>query len=264
MVLIEKVLRNDYYRLEHGYVGYGEYSNNNIRARRYDLDKVNQYMTASGWIRCEDGIWTKGNQRFSVEINYSQDLHTDRLVVLKEEALKAGIELILDKIDSSASYKKVMEKKHQAAWMGWSTTVRPRFWEHYHSVNAHLPQTNNITNMDNKDLDKLIDRYRDSIVPEERKKLSFEIQQILYDACDYVPTFMVPYMRQAYWRWLRLPDVPGTKISGDLFSPFDSTAGGLFWYDKELHEETLNAVKNNTKIQSVIIKDETYKMEILK
>jgi microcin C transport system substrate-binding protein len=74
---------------------------------------------------------------------------------------------------------------------------------------------------------------------------------------------MVPYVRQAYWRWWRLPTPPGTKVSGDLFSPFDSSTGGLFWYDKELHKETKKAMKKGTTYPPVTIKDETFKMKFL-
>ncbi len=262
--VIGKVLRNDYFRLEHGYVGYGRYSNNNIKARKYDLEKVDYYMKKSGWKRGEDGIWVKNGIRFSVEVVYSQEPHTPRLVVLKEEAKKAGIELELQRLDSATSYKKIMEKKHDVAWMGWSTSYRPRFWEHYHSINAHKPQTNNITNNDNLELDNLIDQYRNSTNEEERIKLAVILQGKVFEIGDYVPTFMVPYVREAYFRWWKLPKIPGTKHSDSLFAPFDSSLGGLFWYDKDLHKETLEAMKKNKKFDPVTIIDETYKMEIIK
>ncbi|NQT56287.1 MAG: ABC transporter substrate-binding protein, partial [Desulfobacteraceae bacterium] len=215
--IIEKVLRNDYFRLEHGFMGYGRYSNNTIRARQFDLDKVRYYMNQAGWQRGSDGIWEKNGKRFSVEVSYSQDDHTPRLVVLKEEAKKAGIELRLQKLDPSAAYKKVLEKKHDVAWSGWSTSLRPQYWEHFHSINAHRPQTNNITNTDDPDMDKLIDAYRDSLDEEERIKLSVKIQEKIHEIGAFVPTFMVPYVREAYWRWWKLPKVPGTKQSTSLF-----------------------------------------------
>nr|WP_246556404.1 extracellular solute-binding protein [Desulfonema magnum] len=260
--VIEKVLRNDYFRLEHGFMGYGRYSNNAIRARRFDLDKVNDYMKASAWKRGGDGIWEKDNMRFSVEVSYSIDEHAPRLVVLKEEAKKAGVELRLQKLDSSAAYKKVIEKKHDVAWMGWSTSLRPQYWEHFHSVNAHKPQTNNITNTDDPEMDKLIDAYRNSLNEHERVRLSLKIQEKAHEIGSFVPTFMVPYVRQAYWRWWKLPNPPGTKHSSSLFDPFGSTTGGLFWYDKNVHEETKQAMKAGKTFSRVTIIDKTYKMKL--
>ncbi|MBW1898180.1 MAG: ABC transporter substrate-binding protein, partial [Deltaproteobacteria bacterium] len=196
-----------------------------------------------------------------VEVTYSFEEHTPRLVVLKEEAKKAGVELRLQKLDSSATFKKILEKKHDIAWMGWSTSLRPQYWEHFHSVNAHKTQTNNITNTDDPEMDRLIDAFRNSLEEEERIKLSLQIQEKIHESGAFVSTFMVPYVRQAYWRWWRLPETPGTKMSRNLFSPFGSTTGGLFWYDKDLHGETKNAMKKKKKLKPVTIVDETYKMK---
>ena len=261
--VIEKILRNDYFRLDQHYVGYGRYSNNSIKARQFDLKKVDDYMKNSGWQRGPDGIWVKNGMRFSVEVTYGFDEHTPRLVVLKEEAKKAGIELRLQKMDSATAFKKFVEKKHDVAWMGWTTGLRPAFWQHYHSANAHKPQTNNISNTDDPELDRLIDDYRNSLDKEERIQLSLKIQEKLYEIGDFVPTFMVPYVRQAYWRWWRLPRVPGTKHSDDLFDPFSTATGGLFWYDAQLRKETLAAKKKKIKLPQVTIIDETYKMKFL-
>ena len=103
------------------YVGYGQYSNNAITARRFDLAKVDRLMQDAGWQRGPDGIWARDGQRYSVEVSYSREEHTPRLVVLKKEALKAGIELRLQRLDPAAQYKKVMEKRHDVGWLGWST-----------------------------------------------------------------------------------------------------------------------------------------------
>ena len=257
--VIEKVLRNDYFRLEHGYVGYGRYTNPNIRARRFDLNKVTSYMTDAGWHRGTDGIWEKDGNRFSVEVTYSFDEHTPRLVVLKEEAKKAGIELRLQKLDGAAAFKKILEKKHTVAWMGWSTSMRPQYWEHFHSINAHKPQTNNITNTDDPEMDRLIDAYRSSIDEEERIELSKKIQAKIHEIGPFVPTFMVPYVREGYWRWWRLPTPPGTRHSDTLFDPFSSGTGGLFWYDKKLYEETKAAMKAKKTFPPQVIIEKTYK-----
>ena len=256
--VIEKVLRNDYFRLDQHYVGYGKYTNNAIKARRFDIAKVEEYMTQAGWKRGSDGIWEKDGQRFSVEVTYGFEGHTPRLVVLKEEAKKAGVELRLQLLDSAASFKKFLEKKHDVAWMPWSTGLRPAFWQHYHSANAHKTQTNNITNTDDPELDQLIDTYRNSIDEDERVALSLHIQEKLQEIGAFVPTFMVPYVRQAYWRWWRLPEVPGTKHSESLFDPFGT---GMFWYDKSLYEETREAMKKKETFKPVTIIDETFKID---
>ncbi len=261
--VIKEVLRGDYYRLAQAFMGYGEYTNNNIRPRAFSIEKVEALMTGAGWQRGPDGIWQKQGRRFSVEVTYGFDEHTPRLVVLKEEALKAGVELVLQKLDSTAAFKKFLEKKHDVAWMGWSTNLRPSYWQGWHSDNAHKTQTNNITNTDDPELDRLIDQYRSSLGEDERKSLSRTIQQKIHDQAAFVPTFMVPYVRQGFWRWLRLPQSHGTRVSGSLFDPFDSTYGGLFWFDKTRYDAIRTAMKDSRSFEPETLVDPTFKPEAL-
>ena len=245
------------------YSGYGKYTNPQVKARAYDLDKANEYLDKAGWDkRGSDGIREKDGTRFSVKLTYGQQNHTDRIVVLKEEAKKAGIELVLQLLDGTSAYKNTIEKKHQAAWMGWSTGLRPAFWQHYHSDNAHKPQTNNITNTDDAQMDEMIIRYRDSTEEDERVELAHQLQQKVHDYGAYIPTYSAPYAREAYWNWMRLPESLGTKISQSLFTAFDLTFGGLAWIDEEIKEQTLKAKKKKTAIgEPVVIINETYKPE---
>ena len=259
--VIKKVFRNDPHRLEHGYVGYGRYSNDRIKARRFDIEKVTHYMKEAGWDKGPDGIWVKNNRRFTVEITYGAEQHTRWLVVLKEEAKKAGIELNLMVLDPSTWFKKISESKQEAVVLGFSTGMRPRYWQSWHSDNAHKPRTNNITNTDDPELDKLIDRYRNSLDEEERIALSHQIQEMIHEIGAFVPTTMRPWVREAYWAWWRLPNPPGTKESGSLFSAFDSSVGGVFWFDQAIYDEIKAAMKKKKKFNPITITDKTYRAD---
>ncbi len=261
--VIDKVLRGDYSRLSQPFFGYGKYTDYTITPRAYDIKKVESLMGDAGWKRGSDGIWLKGGKRFSVTITYGFDEYMPQLVVLKEDALKAGIQLDLEKLDSTATFKKILEKKHDVAWMGWSTNLRPSYWQGWHSDNAHKPQTNNITNTDDPDLDALIDQYRASLDEQERIDLSLVIQNKIHEIAAYVPTFMVPYVRTGFWRWLRLPSFHGTRMSEGLFDPFSSTVGGLFWIDKKIREQTLDAMKKGIRFEPEIIVDEQFKIGVV-
>ncbi|GAB6907886.1 extracellular solute-binding protein [Desulfosarcina cetonica] len=257
--VIRDVLHGDYFRLESAYVGYGPYTDTAIKARRYDIDKVAAYMRKSGWRRGADGIWTKDGRRFSVEVVYYAEEHTQRLVVLKEEARKAGIELKLLKLDPSTAFKKILEKRHDVAWVGWGTSLRPHFWEFWHSANAHKGQTNNITNTDDPEMDRLIDAYRSSLKESERVDLAHRIQRRVHEIGAFVPTFMVPYFRELYWRWWRFPKPPATRTSESLFDPFSSSTGGLFWFDAARYAETRKAMADGKAFPPVTVVDRTYK-----
>ncbi|MCG8335538.1 MAG: extracellular solute-binding protein [Proteobacteria bacterium] len=254
--MLNKLLRGDYGRLHTGTTGYGRYTNKQIRARPFDINKVESLMTESGWNRGKDGIWVKGNQRYSVTVTYVSELHTPRLALLKEQAKRAGIELKLQRLDASTSFKLALEKKHEVYWGGWAATDRPQYWGQFHSDNAHKTQTNNITNTNDPILDKLIDEYRSSLSIERRMELAREIQQKIFEIGSYIPTYKVGYFRTIYWRWWQFPKIPATKTSEALFEPFKM---GLFWLDPDIKKETLAAMKNRKKFEPETIIDTTYK-----
>lgn len=258
--VINTVLRGDYERLHSLDTGYGEYTNTAIRAREFDLKKADEYFTKAGWgKRGPDGIRVKDGRRLSFTVTYAVDFHTDRLVVLKEEAKKAGVELILELMDPAAAYKKTMEKTHEIDWGGWSGGIRPQYWGQFHSDNANKPQTNNSTNMADPEIDALIERFRESTDEKERQALAREIQQKVHDSGAVIPSTMTPYVRMAYWRWIKLPEVPGTRWTEDLFSS-DYSTGGLFWIDEEEKQKTLEAKRSGKTFEPVTIVDKTYKV----
>ncbi|MCP4691778.1 MAG: ABC transporter substrate-binding protein, partial [Desulfobacterales bacterium] len=266
--LNNQVLMGDYERLHNIHTGFGEWTDSAIRARKFDVGKVEALMTGAGWKRGGDGIWEKEGRRYSVTLTYGLAAHTPRVVVLKEEAKKAGIELKLELLDASAAYKKEMEKKHEVAYGGFSSpNLRPSPWQSFHSDNAHEPQTNNITNTDDPEMDRMIDKYRDSDDNKERIRLAHKIQRRVHDLCAWIPLYQVPYVRHLHWRWLKLPTPAGSRSSNSLFEPFepwDSKYGGYFWIDQEVKKETLAAMKEGRTFEPVVIVDKTYKASDLK
>lgn len=258
--VLRSVLRGDYERLQTQNEGYGDYTNRDIRARDFDLKKADAWFSAAGWQqRGPDGIRVKDGQRLSVKITYMQATHTPRLVVLKEEARKAGLELDLQLLDASAGFKQILEKKHQAAWMAWSGGgLSPRYWEFYHSVNAGQTQTNNITNTADPAMDRLIEAYRAATEKSVRVELAHQLEQMVYERGVFIPTYKVPYTREGFWRWIELPAFHATRTSQSLFNPFGST-GGLFWIDAEMKERVQTARRLNDAFPAIEIVDDRWR-----
>ena len=265
--VISTVLRNDYERLSTFQIGYGDYDNNDILPREFDLDKADAYFDAAGFeTRGGDGIRiNEDGERLSFQVTYGWPQHTDRLVVLQEEARKAGLELVLDLRDSTGSFKKMLEKKHQIAWSGWAAGgLAPGYWEHFHSVNANKTQTNNITNHANPEMDPLIMQYRASTGLEERVRLARILEQMVHDSGVVVPTFRVPYTRAGAWRWMKLPEWLAPRTSASMFSAFADTGGfsggGLFWIDLEEKERILEAKGDGESLGATTIVNDTFRI----
>jgi microcin C transport system substrate-binding protein len=255
--VIDTLLRGDYERENTVFSGYPGYTNEDIVAREFNLEKADEYFNSAGWDqRGPDGIRVKDGQRFSVNLPYGQSNLAERLVLLREEAKKAGVEINLQQVDDSAFFKNLLEKKHQIAYLSLTTDFRPEYWSLFHSENAHKPNTNNFANADDPELDKLIDEYRFGTEEEQRKHLSREIQARIHELGLYIPFFKIPYTRHSYWRWIKLPDHHGTRSSNYLFPPADL---GLFWIDEQARQETLDAIKTGKTFEPVTTVDETYR-----
>ena len=258
--VIHQLLRSDYQRLPTFHTGYGDYSNKTISALAYDLVKVSEYLDASGWTSKDQlGIRTKDNTRLSFRISYGNKLHEPQIIILAEEAKKAGIELKPQYLEPTSFYKNVIEKKHDIAWLGWSTGFRPAYWQHFHSDNAHKAQTNNITNLADKNIDKLIDLYRQSSEEKERIRLAHLLEQQIAKQAIFIPSTMVPFTRAGYWRWLKLPRTIATKSSQSLFNPFNPTFGGLFWIDAKMKLESLSAKRSGKGFKATTVINMDYK-----
>ena len=248
--VIDTILRGDYERLQTFNLGFGEYDNLNIKPRQFDLEKADEHFINAGFVdRNENGIRVRDGEELKFVVSYGAPHHTDRLVVLKEEAKKAGVDLELLLLDGSSAFKRQQEKKHEIAWGGWSSQgFSPRYWEFFHSDNANKTQTNNVTAYSSPAMDILIDSYRTSSDREERIRLAHKLEELVHEAAVFIPSFNVPYTREAAWRWIKVPKAIGTPTTGTIFNSQANSAGsfssgGLFWIDPVVKEETEAARK---------------------
>ena len=264
--VLNNVLRGDFFRLPTFQLGFGGYDNRDIKARTFDLEAADKHFKAAGFTtRGEDGVRIRDGQRLSFRVTYGYPNQTERLVVLQEDAKKAGVELELQLLDSSNSFKLMSDKKHQIAWMTWGTSgLSPRYWEHFHSVNANKLDNNNITNHANPEMDKLIMAYRASADLAERQELAKRLERMVHDSGVVIPTFQIPYTRAGAWRWVKLPPWLGARTTSWLFNSQALAAGifssgGLFWLDEEEKRNTLEAKKAGRVFEPVTLINEDFR-----
>lgn len=257
--VIDVILQGDYQRLPTFHTGYGRYTNKYILPISFDLNKSIQLLQQAGWVEKDSrGIRSKGKQRLSFKISYGNKLNEPQILLLSEEAKKAGIELIPYYLESTSFYKNVIEKKHDIAWLGWSTGLRPAYWQHFHSENANKPQTNNIINLSIESIDAKIEQYREATDESNRIKLAHQIEQEISDQVVFIPSTMTTFTRAAYWRWLKLPETIATKSSDSLFDPFNSRFGGLFWVDSKVKFDSLAEKKSGDGFEATTIINTQY------
>ncbi len=228
--------RGDYERLPGYAQGYGKFTNSHIQPQNFNLELAAKEFALAGFAqRGNDGILRSADgSRLSITLTASEGPLSGALMILKEEALKAGVELNLEILDPTTAFKKTSEKKHQAAFMGFAVSAErfPRYWEMFHGVNAK-PQTNNLCNLDDAEINALIERYDTSTDEEEIRKISWELQERLDAQSCFIPAFMRTNYRMGFWRWVRFPE--GFDVKTGL------GASDLLWLDEAAQEETFRA-----------------------
>jgi microcin C transport system substrate-binding protein len=257
-LVIDKFFRGDYGRLSTGQDGFGEFTHPTLKAREFDIDKALEYFAAAGFTeRGADGVLVNSEgQRLSFTLSSGYQSMQDVLTILREEALKAGLEFRIEVLDSTASWKKVQEKQHDVHFSGFGAFLEmyPRYWEHYHSDNAYdqafledgsvnperqiKTQTNNLETFAILEMDKMIERYRASGDRQEMIDLAHRMSEMHYDHASFVPGFYQGFFRVGHWRWLRYPEgfnYKHAQSAGELF---------IHWVDEDLKRETLEARKS--------------------
>ena len=254
-LVIDKFFRGDYVRMKTGADGFGEFTHPTLEARPFDIGKALEHFSNAGFTeRGPNGILiNEAGQTLSFTLSTGYEALKDVLTILKEEAAKAGLEYRIEVLDSTASWKKAQEKKHDIQLSAFSVFLEmyPRYWEHSHSDNAFdkafledgsvnperklKTQTNNLETIAIRELDEMINRYRASDSKEAMLDLSHRMAELLYNHASFIPGYVQPFYRVGSWRWVRYPDNFNLKHS--------RSAGQYFvhWIDTEIKEKTLAA-----------------------
>jgi len=254
-LVMDRYFRGDYVRLDHGQVGYGEWSNDEVKARPFDITKAEEHFAKAGYTRRgPDGILiNEAGERLAVTLSTHYERYRDVFTILREEAAKAGLDFRLEMLDTAAGSRKASEKQHEIYFIGYNIGLEmyPRYWDWYHSDNAYedaflddgsvVPgreikvQTNNLMSFADPQMDKLIDQYVQSDDQDEMVSLAHRMTRLAHEQAAFVPGFVEPFYRHANWAWVRWPD--------DFNLRYSSYAEDYFvhWIDTDMKEATLAA-----------------------
>ena len=274
-LVIEKYFRGDYERMRTSYDGFGEFTHPTLRARPFSVEKALESFAKAGFKqRGDDGILVnERGQRLSFTLSTGYENFRDILTILREEALKAGLEFRLEVLDQTAAFKKSQEKQHDIVFTGFNVSpeMYPRYWEYFHSTNAYdrpfledgsvnpdrkiKVQTNNILSIANRDLDQLIDQYVASDDAEVMKKLGHRIEEGVFEDACFVPGFVMPFYRWEAWRYIRFPEQFGIKLANEYEEYW------VHWMDEDLKKQVLDAKKAGRALEPMVLDDETYRIQ---
>ena len=194
--VIDVDFRGDVTRMQSTVSGFGKYTNPELRAKPYDVNKAQEHFARAGYTRRgPDGVLVNDQgKRLSIIFSvFNSGPFVPIALRLKEDALKAGLEIKLESLDTTQLYKKMDQKNHEMAFAGWGAQPPyPRFWEYYHSDNAWkvqpdgtkklVPDTNNVTMTADPAWDPLIIQQREAQTEEEVQRLSWQLAKMVEDS----------------------------------------------------------------------------------
>ncbi|HRE82470.1 MAG TPA: extracellular solute-binding protein [Opitutaceae bacterium] len=216
--------------------GYAYRTHPTLTARPFNPALAREHFAKAGFTtQGSDGVLQNASgQRLSFTLTIYSPSIRDLLPILKQEAIKAGLELKLEVLDTTTGWKKVQEKNHDIALVALARSVEdyPRYWEMYHGSNAYEDayldaegkfvaqyalgkpnaspqkvrvQTNNMTMTFIPELDRLIEAYDRANTMEEIKRLGAEIEQMVYDDAGWVNGWALPFYRIGYASYIKWP-----------------------------------------------------------
>ncbi len=262
--VIDYDLRGDAQRLHITNDGYSLFPVEGITTREFDPDKARAAFAKAGFKKSgADGILVnEAGERLSISVTYSNiPVRSKMMQRLAERAKLAGLEYRLDGMEHTASFQKILNKKHDATFTAWSSTPPfPRYYEGWHSVNAYDPgtknprvMTNNISVYANPAIDPLAETVRFGTSLEEIHQATIKAEQILHEDAAWVPGYKRAFYRCGHWRWMRWPDDFNVRLN-DI--PEESY---LYWIDEDMKKETLEAKAKGKAFPEVDVIYDKYK-----
>ncbi|MDP1932579.1 MAG: ABC transporter substrate-binding protein [Gammaproteobacteria bacterium] len=254
-LVISNYFRGDMDRLNGQNQGYPDFTHPTLTARPFDIPKALEHFANAGFVnRGPDGILVnEQGQRLAFTLTSNYDRFSDVFTILKQEAIKAGLDLRIEILDGAAGFRKLQEKQHDIYFVSFSPVLSmyPDYWQYFHSDNAYddaflddgsvnpdrklKPQTNNVQVVADFELDQWIEEYDRSEDKERMIELSHMIQQRHYEYASFSPGFVETSYRTAYWRWVRWPEGFNYRYTTYPYELF------VHWIDTDMKTETLQA-----------------------
>jgi microcin C transport system substrate-binding protein len=266
--VIDVDLRGDAVRMQSTFAGFGTFTHPTIKAREFSIEKARAAFNRAGFTKGgKDGVLINAaGKRLSFTLSVPQGPFVPFALRMKEEALKAGLELNIEAQDMVVLFKNLDQKSHELCMAGWAAQPPyPRFWEYYHSDNAWkvqpdgtkkiVPDTNNVTMTADPEMDKIIDEWRKAETEDVVRDLGYKLQEMVHEKCVALPAWESPAYRFGCWRWVKWPKDGNLKNSQ---LPLDTH---VHWIDEETKAETKEAMSQGKSFGEVTRMFDQYRVK---
>ncbi|MBS0326731.1 MAG: ABC transporter substrate-binding protein [Proteobacteria bacterium] len=145
-----------------------------------------------------------GKASFSV-IYGSQGLER-HLTVIQQDFRRAGVDMQLRLLEPGAAFERALERKYEMTLVGYTSGFYPDPRQYLGTEYKKTTNNNDIWGFGTKEVDGLIRIYERDPDASARIAAMHRIDDIVQDDAFYIPFWRSPFIRIAYWDYLRFPD----------------------------------------------------------
>ncbi len=237
--LMDKLFFHEYVR-KNSWFPVSKYANQNNPIQKYDPDLALKLLNKAGWKKKAGDKWlTKNDEIFEIE-NFYIYTGWDRIFnPLVQDLEQIGIKLNLVVLQNP--FEKLMDRKFQVQFAGWTGSLLPSPKGGMHSQYSEKLDATNITGLANPIIDSLIIKYDANWNAQERIKLLQKIDKLAAEEYHWAFGWGAPYgYRSLNWNKFGMPD-HGIGYNGNWLTPIY-----YWWIDPEKKQKLLEARKNET------------------
>ena len=155
----------------------------------YDPARAKALLSEAGWKDANgDGILDREGRSFEFEIitNQGNDLRAKTAEIIQRRLAEIGIKAKIRIIEWAAFVNDFINKrKFDATILGWTIPLDPDLYDVWHSSKTG-PEELNFVSYNNREVDSLIEKARESFDRDFRKRCYDKIQEIIADEQPYL------------------------------------------------------------------------------
>ncbi|MCB0220990.1 MAG: peptide-binding protein [Chrysiogenetes bacterium] len=170
-----------------------DYYNEKLECRGYDPARARALLAEAGWSDSDgDGWLDKDGKpfRFEMLVVAGSNTYEQIATIYKEELARAGIDMVIRRLDWGAFLQPVQSHEFDACMLGWSLSIDPDPYQLWHSSGADKEGSSNLVGFKNAEADKLIEDFRVNFDKDARVAMLKRFQEIIYDEQPYTFLFM--------------------------------------------------------------------------
>ncbi len=163
----------------------------------YDLERAAELLNEAGWVDSDgDGLRDKDGVPFRFRFMYSGSytLYQRLAKLLKDEAAKLGIDVVLDPYEWSVVFGRLNDREFESMVMGWGGDILQDPYQIWHSSQIGN-RGYNYVGFNNSRADAIIEEVRRTLDDEKRNGLCRRLHRILHEEQPYTFLFARPTFR---------------------------------------------------------------------